>query len=75
MTQKEFSVITGLSESFISMWLSGQRRPGYRAAKKLSEMFGLPIEFWVESRPDRIKVFMDRLSVDDFGNKNNKAEY
>ena len=69
MNQKQFAQITGLSEGFLSRWLSGKRKPGYKTAKRLSAQFGLPIEFWVESRPDRIRIFIDRLDIAEYDNE------
>jgi transcriptional regulator with XRE-family HTH domain len=64
MNQKQFAKLTGLSRAFISMWLSGKRKPGYRTARALAKRFGLPIEFFAESSPDRIRVFIDRIKAD-----------
>ena len=64
MNQKDFANITGLSEGFISLWLSGQRKPGYRTARALSEQFSLPIEFFAEGGPGQIREFVDRIGAD-----------
>jgi transcriptional regulator with XRE-family HTH domain len=61
MNQSQFAKKAGLSKSFVSRWLSGQKRPGYETAKRLVERFGQTLEFWIESNPDRIRVFIERL--------------
>jgi transcriptional regulator with XRE-family HTH domain len=64
MNQKEFSDLTGLSESFVSYWLSGQRKPGYRTARTLADQFCRPIEFFAESEPDQIREFVESIDTD-----------
>jgi transcriptional regulator with XRE-family HTH domain len=65
MNQQQFSKLTGLSKSFISMWLSGTRKPGYQTSKALSERFGLPIEFFAESSPESIRLFVEMIQSDE----------
>jgi transcriptional regulator with XRE-family HTH domain len=65
MNQKQFAKLTGLSKSFVSMWLSGARKPGYQTSKALSEQFGLPIEFFAESDPESIRLFVEIMQHDE----------
>lgn len=50
--QRNIADETGMSESLFSMILSGQRRPGWDKAKKLSEVTNTKIEVWMEGTTD-----------------------
>ena len=44
ITQKELSVATGITQSSISMYISGRKRPTYNTARKIANVLGITIE-------------------------------
>jgi transcriptional regulator with XRE-family HTH domain len=44
MSQSEFAEFLGISQSFLSMLLSGRRKPGIDILYQISEKLNVPIE-------------------------------
>lgn len=63
ITQKELGARVGTSESMISQYENGHRRPKYSTLEKIAEALAIEVDFlWVDANdPDR-----DALIVDDF---------
>lgn len=38
----------GCSRSYVDMIISGNRRPGMRTARAIEELFGIPMQAWVD---------------------------
>jgi transcriptional regulator with XRE-family HTH domain len=51
MKQVELARAVGVSESHLSLILSGRRRPSYQAAKRMELVTGIPIIEWMEAPP------------------------
>jgi transcriptional regulator with XRE-family HTH domain len=54
--QKNVAKKVGISPAFISMIMSGQRRPSWNKAKKLAEATGTKVDLWMEGSPDEIRA-------------------
>lgn len=39
----------GCSRSYVDMIISGNRRPGMRTARAIEELFGIPMQAWVDA--------------------------
>ena len=50
MTQNELARLTGLTQGFISLVLSGDRTPRYEVAKIIAEHTHTRPELWLEGR-------------------------
>ena len=59
MTQTELSKTSGKSQQFISMVLSGDRRPNYSTAKAWESITGIPLAAWMEAEPDVLRLALD----------------
>ena len=55
-TQIEIANRSRLSTSALGMILTGQRRPSWRAAKRLESVTGIPAPFWMEASPDELRA-------------------
>lgn len=44
ITQKELGAATGIAQSSISMYISGQKRPTYDTARKMANVLGITVE-------------------------------
>ncbi len=52
----------GISDAYISMILSGKRRPSWQNAKKLAKITHTKTELWMEGDSDRIKEVLDAVN-------------
>ena len=55
MTQTEISKKLNISQQYVSMIISGKRRPSWDIAKKFAELTGTTASFWMEAKPDVMK--------------------
>ena len=44
ITQKELGAATGITQSAISMYISGRKRPTYNTARKMANVLGITVE-------------------------------
>ena len=59
MKQIEIAKRTGLSEAFISLLLSGGRRPTWKTAKLLEAVTGVNAVVWLEAPPNQIRAALE----------------
>jgi transcriptional regulator with XRE-family HTH domain len=53
---------SGISEAYISLILSGQRRPSWNNAKKLAQTTNTKPELWLDGEPEKIKEILDAVN-------------
>ena len=56
LTQKQLAKAIGKSQQFISLVLSGKRRPHYKTAIALERFTGISQKMWLEGSPDEIRA-------------------
>lgn len=61
LTQRKIAEKSGVSEAFVSLILSGERRPSWDVAKKLARATRTGVALWMEGPADRIRerIFKD----------------
>jgi transcriptional regulator with XRE-family HTH domain len=59
LKQSELAIKTGKTEGFISKILSGQARPGWELAKKISGILGTDIDLWMDGTPEQKRAALD----------------
>jgi len=62
--QKDIAEKVGISKSYISQLLSGDRRPAWKMAKRLANCTCTSIELWMEGSPEQIKSAISEASHD-----------
>jgi transcriptional regulator with XRE-family HTH domain len=50
---------TGVTPSMINMVFSGKRRPSWKLANRLADIFGTSPSFWMEADTDAIKEIVN----------------
>ena len=50
-----------MSQQFISLILTGKRRPKWKKAKLLAMVTGTSAEFWMEASPDQMRKTIEGL--------------
>lgn len=55
MTQNEIATLIGKTQQYVSLILTGRRRPSWALAKALSKHFGHSPAWWMEAETARIK--------------------
>jgi transcriptional regulator with XRE-family HTH domain len=53
---------TGISNAYLSMILSGKRRPSWQNAKKLAKVTHTKIELWMDGDMQRINEVLDAVN-------------
>jgi transcriptional regulator with XRE-family HTH domain len=53
--QKDIAKKAGVSAAMINMIMSGKRRPSWKLAGVLADIFGTSQSFWMEASPHEIK--------------------
>ena len=59
MTQTELAEKSGVTQAFISLVLSGNRRPNYATAKTWQTITGIEIDFWMTAESDALRARFD----------------
>lgn len=62
LTQKELGLRIGTSESMISQYENGHRRPKYSTLERIAEALGIEVDYlWVDAvnDPDRTSLILD----------------
>lgn len=62
MTQNEIARQLGKTQQYVSLILTGRRRPSWGLAKRLSESFGHSPAWWMEADPNKIRRVLMRGS-------------
>jgi len=60
LNQNQIAKAAGISQSMLSQILGGQRRAGWRTAKSLSSVLGIPEKVFLEGSLDEIKLAIER---------------
>jgi transcriptional regulator with XRE-family HTH domain len=53
MTQDEFAAVMGVSQSAVSLWLSGGVRPTGVKRQRLERLYGIPAKLWMTAAERR----------------------
>jgi len=56
ISQNEIANSVGVSDAFISMLISGKKRPSWKKAKMLAAFTGTKPELWLDGSPEEIKA-------------------
>ncbi len=54
-TQYQLAENAGISAAMLSLILKGERRPSWKAAKRLAEVTDTKPELWLDGTPEQIK--------------------
>lgn len=57
--QKDFARHLGVSETTLSMWISGKTTPTMDNLSKLSDLLGVPLEYFVSDSPSFEQFIFD----------------
>lgn len=62
ITQKQLSIILGVSQSAIASWEKGMRRPSTNYISKLSKLFGVSIDYLINGETEESYSSIDGLN-------------
>jgi len=59
LNQTKIAGHVGVSPAFINMIFKGIRRPSWKVACRLGELFSVSASFWMEATPEEIQKLID----------------
>lgn len=63
-TQRKLAESVGVTDSFLSMVLSGDRRTNWDIAKMISEVTGSPVDIWMDQDLEKMREALTEWNPD-----------